>query len=152
LFDWFKREQRRRRKTIKLDRKHLEARARRFLKSYLDANEERKPHYYGAVDHASRYCQRSAGDLPSSFEFEDAEVAEATSKAAMTVILAKKKLVLGDKAEKADFVTDAYATVGIAYHRAAGLYSKNSEMQALGTAAVHLLTIATSYLRAEENN
>ena len=47
-----------------------------------------------------------------------------------------------------DFVTDAYATVGIAYHRAAGVYTMDKEMQELGTAAVHLLTIATSYMRA----
>jgi hypothetical protein len=39
-------------------------------------------------------------------------------------------------------------TVGIAYHRAAGLYIMDKEMQDLGTAAVHLLTIATSYMRA----
>ena len=47
-----------------------------------------------------------------------------------------------------DFVTDACATVGIAYHRAAGVYTMDKEMQELGTAAVHLLTIATSYMRA----
>ena len=47
-----------------------------------------------------------------------------------------------------DFVTDACATVGIAYHRAAGVYTMDEEMQELGTAAVHLLTIATSYMRA----
>jgi hypothetical protein len=46
------------------------------------------------------------------------------------------------------FVTDACATVGVAYHRAAGVYTMDKEMQELGTAAVHLLTMATSYMRA----
>ena len=50
----------------------------------------------------------------------------------------------------ADFVTDACATVGIAYHRAAGVYAMDKEMHQLGTAAVHLLTMATSYMRAQE--
>src|SRR5712664_1919131 len=46
-----------------------------------------------------------------------------------------------------DFVTDACATVAVAYHRAAGVYIMDKEMQELGTAAVHLLTIATSWTR-----
>ena len=50
----------------------------------------------------------------------------------------------------ADFLTDAYATVGIAYHCAAGVYTMDKEMQELGTAAVHLLTMATSYTNAEQ--
>jgi hypothetical protein len=62
------------------------------------------------------------------------------------------KIVLERGAKKdgstSDFVTDACATVGIAYHRAAGVYTMDKEMQELGTAAVHLLTIATSYMRA----
>jgi putative ABC transport system substrate-binding protein len=45
---------------------------------------------------------------------------------------------------------DACATVGIAYHRAAGVYTLDKEMQELGTAAVHLLTMATSYMRAHK--
>jgi hypothetical protein len=49
----------------------------------------------------------------------------------------------------AEFVTDAYATVGVAYHRAAGIYTKDQEMQQLGTAAVHLLTMATSYAKEQ---
>ena len=51
----------------------------------------------------------------------------------------------------ADFLTDAYATVGIAYHRAAGVYTIDKEMQELGTAAVHLLAMATSYTNAQKN-
>ena len=48
----------------------------------------------------------------------------------------------------ADFVTDACATVAVAYHRAAGVYVADEKMEKLGTAAVHLLTMATSYIRA----
>ena len=51
----------------------------------------------------------------------------------------------------ADFITDACATVAIAYHRAAGLYARDKEMQELGTAAVHLLTMATSYMRVQKD-
>jgi hypothetical protein len=43
VFSWFKSEQRERRRKVKLDRKHLEARSRRFLKNYLNADETRKP-------------------------------------------------------------------------------------------------------------
>jgi len=50
-----------------------------------------------------------------------------------------------------DFVTDAYATVAVAYHRAAGVYTMDKEMQELGTAAVHLLTMASSYIRARKD-
>jgi len=45
----------------------------------------------------------------------------------------------------ATFIIDAYATVAIAYHRAAGFYGEDKPMLELGTAAVHLLTMATSY-------
>jgi hypothetical protein len=48
-----------------------------------------------------------------------------------------------------DFVTDACATVAVAYHRAAAVYVEDQEMQELGTAAVHLLTMATSYMIAQ---
>jgi hypothetical protein len=82
---------------------------------------------------------------------EDAQIAEATSAAALQMVLAREKRAAQKKDDRiADFVTDAYATVGIAYHRAAGVYTTDKEMQELGTAAVHLLTIATSYMRAHK--
>ena len=43
-------------------------------------------------------------------------------------------------------ITDAYATVAIAYRRAAAVYVLDEEMQKIGTAAVHLLTIANSHM------
>ena len=49
-----------------------------------------------------------------------------------------------------NFVTDACATVAVAYHRAAAVYVGDEEMQKLETAAVHLLTMATSNTNAHE--
>ena len=83
-------------------------------------------------------------DLPS-LELEDTQIAEATFSAAMKVVLER---IAKEDDRTADFVTDAYATVAIAYHRAAGVYVVDKEMQELGTAAVHLLTMATSYMSA----
>jgi hypothetical protein len=147
VFGWFKSEQRDRRTKVKLDRKHLEARVRRFLKSYLKANEPQKPQFYRAVEEASKQCQPAKAGAPSS-ELGDAQIAEVTSNAAMKMVVERQRDVLKKGDRNADFVTDAYATVGIAYHRAAGVYTMDKEMQELGTAAVHLLTMATSYMNA----
>jgi len=148
VFGWFKTERRERRRTVRLDRKYLEARSRRFLKIYLDADETRKPQFYRAVDEASKRCQPVDSGLPPS-ELEDAQIAEATSRAAMKIVLERTAAEKDDRLR--DFLTDAYATVGIAYHRAAGVYTMDKEMQELGTAAVHLLTMATSYTNAQKN-
>ena len=137
-------ERRERRRKARLDRKHLEPRARRFLKIYLNADETRKPEFYRAVQEASEQCRPSGSSLPP-LELEDAQVAEATSSAAMQIVMERSALNKGDR--NSDFVTDACATVAVAYHRAAGVYIMDKEMQELGTAAVHLLTIATSWTR-----
>ena len=145
VFGWFKSEQRERRRKVRLDRKHLEARPRRFLKNFLDADETRKPQFYRAVEEASERCHPA----PSSAELDDAQIAEATSDAALKMVLERKVLKKNDPA--IDFVTDAYATVAVAYHRAAGVYTMDKEMQELGTAAVHLLTMASSYISARKD-
>ena len=151
MFGWFKSENRIQRRKIRLDRKHLEARARRFLINYLAADEKRKPQFYRTVEDASKECQPAEFDLPS-FEGEDAQIAEATSDAAMKIVLAHEKQgTLKKEDQISAFVTDAYATVAVAYHRAAGVYREDSDMQQLGTAAVHLLTVATSYMRAQNH-
>jgi hypothetical protein len=142
VFGWFKSVQRERRRKIRLDRKHLEARSRRFLRRYLNADETLKPQFYRALEEVSKQCQPARLGLPPP-ELEDAQIAEATSSA---IVLERSALKEDDRIS--DFVTDACATVGIAYHRAAGVYTIDREMQELGTAAVHLLTIATSYMRA----
>jgi PIN domain len=146
VFGWFKSERRERRRKVRLDRQYLETRARRFLKNYLSADQDRKPLFYRAVEDASIQCHQSV-----TSEIEDAQIAEATSRAAMQVVLQREGRSAIEKADDqtADFVTDAYATVAIAYHRAAGIYTDDKKMQELGTAAVHLLTMATSYLKAQ---
>ena len=63
MFGWFKSEGRERQKKVLQDRKHLEERTRRFLKSYLDADETRKPQFYRAVDDISRKCQSAQFSL-----------------------------------------------------------------------------------------
>ncbi len=69
----------------------------------------------------------------------------------MKMVLERENRAAHKKDDRiADFVTDACATVGIAYHRAAGVYTIDEEMQELGTAAVHLLTMATSYTTAHK--
>ncbi len=133
-----------RRKKAELDRKHLESRARRFLTNYLSANEMQKRQFYKAVEAAAQKCRPTDSALP--FEFDDSQIAEATADAAMKMVLAREgKSVPDPEARIANFLTDAYATVAVAYHRAASDYVDDREMQELGTAAVHLLTIATSY-------
>jgi hypothetical protein len=148
VFGWFNFEQRGRRNAVKLDRAHLEARTRRFLKAYLAADETRKPQFYHAVDDASAKCHPPNTD----YQLEDAEMAEATSRVAMKTVLAREKQSAAEQDGKnSAFVTDAYATVAVAYHRAAGAYLEDKAMQELGTAAVHLLTMATSYVMAQKD-
>jgi hypothetical protein len=148
VFGWFSSQQRHDRRKVRLDRKHLEARTRRFLSGYLTANETRKPQFYRAVEDASKECQPAA--LQSS-DLGDAQIAEATYDAAMKIVLARQRQgVLNEGDRIATFGTDAYATVAVAYHRAAGASTSDREMQQLGTAAVHLLTMATSYKKTQE--
>ena len=146
MFGWFKSEQRERRRKVKLDRKHLEAKSRRFLKNFLNADQTRKSQFYRAVEAATEQCYPA--DALLSPELSDAQIAEATSTAAMKIVLERSALEKNDRV--ANFVTDAFATVGIAYHRAAGVYTVDKEMEKLGTAAVHLLTMANSYISAQK--
>ena len=142
LLDPGRREQRRK---VNLDRKHLAARSRRLLRNYLNADETEKPVYYRLVEEASQKCHpEPVLSLP---EVQDAQIAEATSSAAMRIVLERGRLTNADR--QGEFVTDAFATVGVAYHRAAGIYSVDKTMEKLGTAAVHLLTMATSYMRSQ---
>jgi len=131
VFGWFKSKRTRlQSKLIRSDRKYLEARSRRFLQSYLKADESRKPHFYRAVEGAVHKCQAEAGvDQPSN-EQEDAEIATATSSAAMKVVLER----IGRKEDNgnAAFLTDAYATIAIAYHRAAGVYIEDRGYAGIG--------------------
>src|SRR6202035_3053416 len=104
--------------------------------------ELRKPDFYRVISDAVAYCYP---DRPPP-ELQDAEIADGASLAALKIVLARIERIKDDPTS--DFLTDAYATVGIAYHRAAGVYTMDKDLQKLGTAAVHLLTIATSYVSA----
>jgi hypothetical protein len=148
VFSWLKSEKRKKRKQVRLDRKYLDARARRFLISYLAAKETAKPQFYWAVEDISKKCQPSSG-LPSP-EWDDVKIANATSDAAMKLVLANEKRGKGETDHIANFDVDACATVAVAYRRAAGVYTMDKEMQELGTAAVHFLTMATSYVMAHK--
>ena len=77
----------------------------------------------------------------------DSQIAEATSAVAMKMVFQLTEALTAK--DQPDFLSDAGATVAIAYHRAAGIYVNNEKMQELGTAAVHLLTMATSYVSAQ---
>jgi hypothetical protein len=101
----------------------------------------RKPDFYRVINEASAHCYPGS---PSP-ELQDAEIADGASLAALEIVLAR---IEKNNDPTFDFLTDAYATVGVAYHRAAGVYIKDEDLQELGTAAVHLLTIATSYMSA----
>jgi hypothetical protein len=136
-------EERERRRRVRRDREYLEPRSRRFLKIYLDADEGRKPDFYRVINDAVATCYP---DRPPP-GLQDAEIADGAALAALKVVLARIEQMEDDPTS--DFLTDAYATVGIAYHRAAGVYVMDQDLQKLGTAAVHLLTIATSYMSAE---
>ena len=146
MFGWFKSASRERRKKVRVDRKHLEERARRFLKSYLEADEARKPQFYRAVEDVSRKCHSAEPGLAQS-DLDDGQIAETAFQAAMQMVLDRTGRSKEDD-RIGNFVTDACATVAVAYHRAAAVYVGDEEMQKLGTAAVHLLTMATSYTNA----
>ena len=145
IYGWFRsKDARDRSRLIKKDREHLEARARHFLKSFLKADESGKAQFYRVVEDAVQRCQADAGVGQPSTELEDQEVARATSAEAMKILLALEN---NEADSNATFIIDAYATVAIAYHRAAGFYGEDKPMLELGTAAVHLLTMATSYTK-----
>ena len=150
MFTWFKSERRERRRKVRLDRKRLEERARRFLKAYLNADAALKPQFYRAVEYISQKCHPSVL-VAAQPDLDNAKVAEATSQAAMKMFLESKARLKKDN-RSADFFTDACATVAIAYDRAAGIYVGDEKMQELGTAAVHLLSMATSYTHAQNND
>ena len=140
VFSWFKSVTRP--EKILEDRKYLEANARRFLKNYLSADGLRKQQYYELVAGAAAACRPGVTD-PS---LEDTQLAQATAEAAFKVVKLRERQAIDDNDQLAAFITDAYATVAVAYRRASTAYMAEEDLQQLGTAAVHLLTIATSYL------
>jgi hypothetical protein len=132
------------REMIREDRKHLEARARRLLKEYLSADAPRKQRYYEVIAGAAAACAPGV----SNPNLENMQLTQAAAEAALYVVKQRERQV-ADKDQVAVLITDAYATVAIANRRASAAYTSDSEMQQLGTAAVHLVTIATSYMAAQ---
>ena len=139
MFHWFKVD-RRRRRIISEDQKYLEASARRFLSNYLQANEAEKELYYDAVSGASAGCHPTN----AVSQLDSRQVAELTADVASRVARQRQRRAEYTTDHLESFITDAYATTAIAYRRAAGTYVENEKMLQLGTAAVHLLTMATS--------
>ena len=130
---------------IREDRKHLEARARRLLKEYLSADAPRKQRYYEVIAGAAAACEPGI----SNPNLENAQLTQAAAEAALYVVKQRERQASADEDQVAILITDAYATVAIANRRASAAYTSDSEMQQLGTAAVHLVTIATSYMAAQ---
>jgi hypothetical protein len=90
-------------------------------------------------------CQPGIDDPSLSNE----KLAELTAQAATKVVQARDRKAKDAHDHSAVLITDAYATVAIAYRRAASAYTADKEMEQLGTAAVHLVTIANSFMNAE---
>ena len=143
MFSWFK--PHRQRKKIREDRKHLKTRARRLLKNYLSADGPRKQQYYEVIAGAAAACQPGVSDP----KLEDVQLSQTTAETALKVVKLRERQAIDDNDPLAALITDAYATVAVAYRRASTIYLGDEEMQRLGTAAVHLLTIATSYMAAQ---
>jgi hypothetical protein len=132
---------------IRENRKHLEARARRLLKNYLSADEPQKRQYYEVIAGAAAGCQPDVTDP----KLEGVQLAQVAAEAAFKVVK-QREHAIDDNDQLAALITDAYATVAIAYRRASIVYARDEEMQKLGTAAVHLITIATSYMAARSEH
>lgn len=141
MFSWFRPDKRR--KNIREDRRFLEARARRLLEGYLTADDHHKKQYYEVIAGAAAACQPGVSDP----NVEDVIRARASAEAALRVVKLREQHIENDHTDK--LITDAYATVAIAYRRAAATYTLDEKMQQLGTAAVHLVTIANSYMAAQ---
>ncbi|WP_156949095.1 hypothetical protein [Bradyrhizobium sp. WSM1417] len=115
------------------------------MQSYLTSSELHKQQYYQVIAGAAAACQAGVSD-PS---LENETLAELAAEAAMKVVKIRVPEAKDEHDHSAVLITDAYATVAIAYRRAAAAYTADKEMEQLGTAAVHLVTIANSFMNAE---
>ena len=94
---------------------------------------------------AAAACQPDFSDP----NLENAQLSQATAEAALKIVKLREHQRIADNDQVAALITDAYATVAVAYRRASAAYATDEEMQKLGTAAVHLLTMAMSYMAAQ---
>jgi hypothetical protein len=143
MVSWFKSD--RRRKAIREDRKYVVGRARRFLLSYLTSDDPQKRRYYELVAGAAAACQPQAADP----KLQNTELSKIVAETALRVVKLREQQVDDNDGQLASLITDAYATVAMAYRRAAAVYVLDEEMQQIGTAAVHLVTMANSYMAAQ---
>lgn len=127
--------------------RNLEARARRLLKGYLSADAVRKQRYYEVIAGAAAACEPDISN-PS---LKNTQLAQTAAEAALKIVKLREHQAIADNDQVGSLITDAYATVAVAYRRASLSYTADKDMQQLGTAAVHLLTIATSYRAAHPN-
>jgi hypothetical protein len=137
LFRWL-----RKRKQVREDRKYLEARARRLLKSYLSADGPRKQRYYELIAGAAAAWRFDVSDP----RLENSQLADNAANAALNVVMMRERQHL-DGDEVQSMITDGYAVLAVAHRRAAGGYVSDNQMMNLGLAAVHLVTMSTSYMQ-----
>jgi hypothetical protein len=104
--------------------------------------------YYEVIAGAAAGCQPDVADP----NLEGVQLAQAAAEVAFKVVKNREHQAIDDNDQVATLIIDAYATVGIAYRRASTAYTRDEEMRKLGTAAVHLLTIATSYMAAQSEH
>jgi hypothetical protein len=143
MLRWFRSDKRQ--KAIREDRKYNLGRARRFLLSYLASDDLQKQQYYELVAGAAAACQPGVCDP----HIENTERSKTVAENALRVVKVRERRADDDDGQLASLITDAYATVAMAYRRAAAVYVRDEEMQQIGTAAVHLVTIANSFMGAQ---
>jgi len=110
------------------------------LLSYLASDDQQKQEYLELIGGAAAASQPKVSDpsLPNT------ELSKTIAEAALGVVKVRDRQT-NDNGRLPGLITDAYATVAMAYRRAAAVYVLDEEMQQIGTAAVHLVTIANSY-------
>ncbi|MBR1193811.1 hypothetical protein JQ634_30795 [Bradyrhizobium sp. AUGA SZCCT0240] len=98
------------------------------MKNYLSADGPSKAAIYELVAGAAAGCQPDISDA----ELEGVRLAQASAKIALKVVRVRERQSIDDKDQLAASITDAYATVAIAYRRASAAYTVDGEMQKLG--------------------
>ena len=129
-----------RREQVREDRL-LEERVRSFLNNYLVSDATGKIDYYEVVAGAAAACQPSVVQPDQ----ENIHLVQIAAETAFNVFQSRVQRPMNTDLVQS-MITDAYATVALAHRRASAAYMKDLEMQRLGTAAVHLVTISTSYM------
>lgn len=102
----------------------------------------KKQKYYELVAGAAAGCQPHL----SNPHLNNTGLSKTIAETALKVVKAREGQATLEPS--AISITDAYATVTMAYRRAAAIYVLDEELQQIGTAAVHLVTMANSYMAA----